>query len=124
MAASSADPAQHHASSRPPLLLAVRHLPFPGVPRTRTFPVPGPDVLAPLARRLEELASAAAAHPLLKPLFAAHSHLSSFSQHDTRFPRPQRLHQHGRRASRGAAKLLGNGAASPEDCCLTLLGAA
>ncbi|XP_008660483.1 uncharacterized protein [Zea mays] len=80
MAASSADPAQHHASSRPPLLLAVRHLPFPGVPRTRTFPVPGPDVLAPLARRLEELASAAAAHPLLKPLFAAHSHLSSFSQ--------------------------------------------
>ncbi|CAD6202339.1 unnamed protein product [Miscanthus lutarioriparius] len=78
MASPNADPAQQHHASTPPLLLAVRHLPFPGVHRTRTLP--GPDVLTPLARRLEELASAAAAHPLLKPLFAAHSHLSSFSQ--------------------------------------------
>ncbi|WVZ55675.1 hypothetical protein U9M48_006307 [Paspalum notatum var. saurae] len=78
MASPNADPPRHHAST-PPLLLAVRHLPFPGVHRTRTLPA-APDVLAPLARRLEELASAAAAHPLLKPLFAAHSHLSSFSQ--------------------------------------------
>ncbi|NP_001150770.1 YGGT family protein [Zea mays] len=77
MASPNADPAQHHAST-PPLLLAVRHLPFPGVHRTRALP--GPDVLTPLARRLEELASAATSHPLLKPLFAAHSHLSSFSQ--------------------------------------------
>ncbi|KAF8673875.1 hypothetical protein HU200_048380 [Digitaria exilis] len=62
----------------PPLLLAVRHIPFPGVHRPRVLP--SPDVLTPIARRLEELAAAAAAHPLLKPLFAAHSHLSSFAQ--------------------------------------------
>ncbi|OEL16444.1 YlmG-like protein 2, chloroplastic [Dichanthelium oligosanthes] len=77
MASPNADPPQHHAST-PPLLLAVRHIPFPGVHRPRVLPAP--DILAPLARRLEELASAAAAHPLLKPLFAVHSHLSSFSQ--------------------------------------------
>ncbi|XP_062210078.1 ylmG homolog protein 2, chloroplastic-like [Phragmites australis] len=74
MAASpTADPA-----SMPPLLLAVRHLPFPGVHWPRTLPAH--DVLTPLARRLEELAAAASAHPLLRPLFAVHSHLSSFSQ--------------------------------------------
>ncbi|CAL4912873.1 unnamed protein product [Urochloa decumbens] len=77
MASTAADPPQHHAST-PPLLLAVRHIPFPGVHRPRALPAP--DVLIPIARRLEELASAAAAHPLLKPLFAVHSHLSSFSQ--------------------------------------------
>ncbi|CAN6285498.1 unnamed protein product [Urochloa humidicola] len=77
MASPNADPPQHHAST-PPLLLAVRHIPFPGVHRPRALPAP--DVLTPVARRLEELASAAAAHPLLKPLFAVHSHLSSFSQ--------------------------------------------
>ncbi|PUZ42574.1 hypothetical protein GQ55_9G593300 [Panicum hallii var. hallii] len=77
MASPNADPPQHHAST-PPLLLAVRHIPFPGVHRPRALPAP--DVLAPLARRLEEFVSAAAAHPLLKPLFAVHSHLSSFSQ--------------------------------------------
>ncbi|CAN6290488.1 unnamed protein product [Urochloa humidicola] len=77
MASPTADPPQHHAST-PPLLLAVRHFPFPGVHRPRAPPTP--DVLTPIARRLEELASAAAAHPLLKPLFAVHSHLSSFSQ--------------------------------------------
>ncbi|CAN6307810.1 unnamed protein product [Urochloa humidicola] len=77
MASPNADPPQHHAST-PPLLLAVRHIPFPGVHRPRALPAP--DVLTPIARRLEELASAAAAHPLLKPLFAVHSHLSSFPQ--------------------------------------------
>nr|CAB3496907.1 unnamed protein product [Digitaria exilis] len=77
MASPNADPPQHHASM-PPLLLAVRHIPFPGVHRPRVLP--SPDVLTPIARRLEELAAAAAAHPLLKPLFAAHSHLSSFAQ--------------------------------------------
>nr|CAB3501846.1 unnamed protein product [Digitaria exilis] len=77
MASPNADPPQHHAST-PPLLLAVRHIPFTGVNRPRALP--SPDVLTPIARRLEELAAAAAAHPLLKPLFAAHSHLSSFSQ--------------------------------------------
>ncbi|KAL6649320.1 hypothetical protein ACP70R_013544 [Stipagrostis hirtigluma subsp. patula] len=76
MATPNADPPQHHAST-PPLLLAVRHLPFPGVHRPRTLPAPD---LAPLARRLEELAAAAAAHPLLKPLVALHSHVSSSSQ--------------------------------------------
>jgi YggT family protein len=81
MASPTADPPQHHAST-PPLLLAVRHIPFPGVHRPRALPAP--DVLTPIARRLEELASAAAAHPLLKPLFAVHSHLSSFSQVSTK----------------------------------------
>uniref|UniRef100_J3LKK8 YGGT family protein n=1 Tax=Oryza brachyantha TaxID=4533 RepID=J3LKK8_ORYBR len=65
-------PRQHHPST-PPLLLAMRHLPFPGAHRPRALPVPD---LAPLARRLEELAAAAAAHPPL----AFHSHLSAFSQ--------------------------------------------
>ncbi|XP_062216578.1 ylmG homolog protein 2, chloroplastic-like [Phragmites australis] len=65
-------------ASTPPLLLALRHLPFLGVHRPRALP--SPDVLTPLARRLEEVASAAAAHPLLKPLLAVHSHLFTFSQ--------------------------------------------
>uniref|UniRef100_A0A0E0K9J9 Uncharacterized protein n=1 Tax=Oryza punctata TaxID=4537 RepID=A0A0E0K9J9_ORYPU len=55
----------------------MRHLPFPGVHRPRALPAPD---LAPLARRLEELAAAATAHPVLKPLFAFHSHLAFFSQ--------------------------------------------
>ncbi|KAG8073680.1 hypothetical protein GUJ93_ZPchr0006g42184 [Zizania palustris] len=76
MASPNADPPQHHAST-PPLLLAMCHLPLPGAHRPRALPAPD---LAPLARRLEELAAAAAAHPLLKPLFAFHDHLSSFSQ--------------------------------------------
>uniref|UniRef100_A0A0E0K9K0 YGGT family protein n=1 Tax=Oryza punctata TaxID=4537 RepID=A0A0E0K9K0_ORYPU len=76
MASRNADPPRHHPST-PPLLLAMRHLPFPGVHRPRALPSPD---LAPLARRLEELAAAAAAHPVLKPLFAFHSHLASFSQ--------------------------------------------
>uniref|UniRef100_A0A0D9VQ72 YGGT family protein n=1 Tax=Leersia perrieri TaxID=77586 RepID=A0A0D9VQ72_9ORYZ len=64
--------------STPPLLLAMRHLPFPVViHRPRALPVPD---LAPLSHRLEELAAAASAHPLLKPLFDFHSHLSAFSQ--------------------------------------------
>ncbi|KQK23341.1 ylmG homolog protein 2, chloroplastic isoform X2 [Brachypodium distachyon] len=69
MASSHADP--------PPLLLAIRHVPIPGAPRPRALPAPD---FAPLARRLDELASAAAAHPLLKPLFDFHHHLSTFSQ--------------------------------------------
>jgi hypothetical protein len=73
MASHNAD--KPHAST--PLLLAVRHLPFPSVHRPRALPTPD---LAPLTRRLEELVSAAAAHPLLKPLFAVHSRLSAFSQ--------------------------------------------
>jgi YggT family protein len=72
MASPHADPA-----SAPPLLLAIRHIPFPGVHQPRAFPSPD---LAPLARRLDELAAAAAAHPLLKPLFDFHDHLSTFSQ--------------------------------------------
>ncbi|TVU48216.1 hypothetical protein EJB05_07845, partial [Eragrostis curvula] len=76
MASHNAEPPQPHTST-PPLLLAVRHLPFPGVHWPRALPTPD---LAPLARRLEELAAAAAAHPLLKPLFDAHSNLSSFAQ--------------------------------------------
>ncbi|KAL5210633.1 hypothetical protein ABZP36_006256 [Zizania latifolia] len=76
MASPNVDPPQHYAST-PTLLLAMRHLPFPGGHRPRALPAPD---LTPLARRLEELAAAAAAHPLLKPLFAFHGHLSAFSQ--------------------------------------------
>uniref|UniRef100_A0ACD5WR82 Uncharacterized protein n=1 Tax=Avena sativa TaxID=4498 RepID=A0ACD5WR82_AVESA len=72
MASPRADPA-----AAPPLLLAVRHIPVPGALRHRALPAPD---LAPLARRLDELAAAAAAHPLLKPLFDFHHHLSTFSQ--------------------------------------------
>ncbi|GJN30448.1 hypothetical protein PR202_gb18756 [Eleusine coracana subsp. coracana] len=101
MASHNADKPQHHASTLP--LLAVRHLPLPGVHRPRAFPAPD---LAPLARRLEELASAAASHPFLKPLFAVHSHLAAFSQ-----SRRQVV------AARRAASLL-----SGEHCFAAVLG--
>ncbi|XP_020186691.1 uncharacterized protein [Aegilops tauschii subsp. strangulata] len=77
MASPHADPQQQHHASATPLLLAVRHIPFPGAQRPRALPAPD---LAPLARRLDELAAAAAAHPLLKPLFDLRHHLSTFSQ--------------------------------------------
>ncbi|XP_048572460.1 uncharacterized protein LOC125552815 isoform X2 [Triticum urartu] len=77
MASPHADPQQQHHASAPPLLLAVLRVPFPGAQRPRALPAPD---LAPLARRLDELAAAAAAHPLLRPLFDLRHHLSTFSQ--------------------------------------------
>ncbi|KAK1652618.1 hypothetical protein QYE76_070423 [Lolium multiflorum] len=101
MASPHADPA-----SAPPLLLAIRHIPFPGVHQPRAFPSPD---LAPLARRLDELAAAAAAHPLLKPLFDFHDHLSTFSQ--SRRQRMVAMRQ-------AACPLAGNG----EGCFAAVLG--
>uniref|UniRef100_A0A0D9Z2W2 YGGT family protein n=1 Tax=Oryza glumipatula TaxID=40148 RepID=A0A0D9Z2W2_9ORYZ len=107
MASRNADPPRHHPST-PPLLLAMRHLPFPGVHRPRALPAPD---LAPLAARLEELAAAAAAHPLLKPLFAFHSHLAAFSQSRRRAMATMR-----RRRTTGECPLSG------EHCFAAVLG--
>ncbi|KAF7041052.1 hypothetical protein CFC21_050890 [Triticum aestivum] len=121
MASPHADPQQQHHASAPPLLLAVLRVPFPGAQRPRALPAPD---LAPLARRLDELAAAAAAHPLLRPLFDLRHHLSTFSQVRKR-PRPSGAsrceEQSGRQrmvAMRQAACPLAGG----EGCFAAVLG--